>query len=501
MAASIQTREVSDVNERTHLLSQPITYGASAESGLAGDGSDSDTSGRRVRKKRAPTPLPVLQLFTMLTVQLVEPITSMSIYPYINQLISELDITGGDERRVGYYAGLIESLFFATEAVTVLHWGRLSDRIGRKPVLMIGLFGASISMLSFGLARTFWALVVARSISGLLNGNIGVMKSAMGDLTDSSNRADGFALLPVVWSFGATMGPLIGGTFARPHERFPMVFTGEFWIKYPYFLPCLIAASCGFACVLLVLFVFTESAPPKKRRSASYDSLETRVSSKQPPVNGLRGLLTYPVVLSVTNYATLAFLNISFNALFPLFASMPREIGGLEFQPSRIGYILGAYGTLCGAYQYLYFSKIIRRFGERKVFICGIAAYACVFALFPATSIVAGTKWQWVGLSAIIVLLALSDMAFGSIMIIITASAPCKASLGATNGLSQTAISIIRAIGPAFSASMFSVSVENNILYGYGVYALLFTFAILSLIPASMLPVELWEEADSDDED
>ena len=98
------------------------------------------------------------------------------------QLISELNITGGDEKKVGYYAGLIvrthlpdpidqtkfilqESLFFATEAMTVLQWSRMSDHVGRKPVLMIGLFGTMLSMLFFGLSRSFSALVIRYAMS------------------------------------------------------------------------------------------------------------------------------------------------------------------------------------------------------------------------------------------------------------------------------------------------------------------------------------------------
>lgn len=76
------------------------------------------------------------------------------------QLVGELDITGGDKRKIGYYAGLIEGLFFAVQAVTVLQWSRASDVIGRKPVLLIGLAGTMMSMLSFGLSRDIWALIV-----------------------------------------------------------------------------------------------------------------------------------------------------------------------------------------------------------------------------------------------------------------------------------------------------------------------------------------------------
>jgi MFS family permease len=93
------------------------------------------------------------------------------------QLIRELGITGGDDAAVGYYAGIIvgrfsdlreifplndlqESLFFVAQALTVLRWSRLSDRIGRKPVLLAGLSGTCISMLCFGLSTNFWSLVV-----------------------------------------------------------------------------------------------------------------------------------------------------------------------------------------------------------------------------------------------------------------------------------------------------------------------------------------------------
>jgi len=73
---------------------------------------------------------------------------------------------------VGYYAGLIDSLYYVAEAATVLQWGRISDRIGRKPVLLIGLMGSALSMLCFGLSRTFTALVISRCFCGVLNGNV-----------------------------------------------------------------------------------------------------------------------------------------------------------------------------------------------------------------------------------------------------------------------------------------------------------------------------------------
>jgi MFS family permease len=82
-----------------------------------------------------------------------------------------------------------------------LKWSRLSDRVGRKPVLRIGLFGLGLSILCFGLSTSFWTLVISRSICGMLNGNTGVMKSMMGELTDSTNMAQAFGLIAINWCF------------------------------------------------------------------------------------------------------------------------------------------------------------------------------------------------------------------------------------------------------------------------------------------------------------
>ncbi|KAF8150913.1 major facilitator superfamily domain-containing protein [Crassisporium funariophilum] len=450
------------------------------------------------QKRPQPNPLPRLQIAIVLLLQVCEPITSQSIYPYINQLISELDITGGDERKVGYYAGMIESLFFATEAITVLQWSRASDHVGRKPVLLIGLFGLTISMLAFGLSRTFWSLVISRCLTGLLNGNIGVMKSVMGELTDSTNRAEGFALMPVVWGFGATMGPLIGGSLSHPHERFPKVFSGSFWKEYPYFLPCLAPALFVLVAFTVTLFLFKETAPRRKTRSSGECRDGSVVRSRDEPVP-LRELLVYRVVLSVSNYVVLAFLNIAVCALLPLFLAMPLEIGGLDLSPPTIGYIIGSYGAGSAIFQAMYFARIVRYWGERRVFITAMSTFTPVFLLFPMINFAARGWGQlsipvWILVAWLLAMLAFMDMAYGTIFMFITTSAPNKRSLGATNGLSQTTVSIARAIGPAMATSLFSFSVENNILGGYGVYAFFAILSGFSLVLASRLPHKVWDE-------
>ncbi|KAJ7090646.1 major facilitator superfamily transporter [Mycena epipterygia] len=448
------------------------------------------------------TPLPKRQLAIIMLVQICEPLASQSIYPYINQLVSELDITGGDEKKVGYYAGLVSrSLFFMTEAMTVLHWSRASDRVGRKPILLIGLFGTSVSMLCFGLSRTFWALVASRCLTGLLNGNIGVMKSAMGDMTDPSNRAEGFAYIPVVWDAGAALGPLVGGFLARPHDHFPRLFSGRFWQEFPYFLPCLATGGFVLLTCLVVLALFKETAPRRKPGKHHHHVVTDSVDVPHVPKGPLplRELLTFPVLISISNYVTLAFLYITISALLPLFLAMPIEIGGLGLPPAKIGLILSAYSAATALFQVFFCAKLIGRFGSTRVFIAGISTCLPIFALFPIMSIVAQrtglTPVIWILVGCVLALGALLDTSFGAIFMFLTAAAPTS-SRGTVNGLAQTAVSSAKAIGPALATSLFSLSVEKNLLGGYAVYAVLLVLSSLALLLATWLPAEVWEEID-----
>ncbi|RPD57953.1 MFS general substrate transporter [Lentinus tigrinus ALCF2SS1-7] len=412
-------------------------------------------------EKRKPTPLPKVQIGILMLLHLAEPITSNCIFPFINQLVSELDITGGDEKKVGYYAGMIESIFFATEALFVFQWSRLSDHIGRKPVLLVGVGGLAISMVCFGLSKTFLSLVVSRSLVGMLNGNTGVMKSMMGELTDSTNIAQGFASIPVAWATGATIGPLIGGQLAKPHDRWPNLFSHPFWIKYPYFLPCGTAAAFS-------------------------------------------AILTRPVVTSIINYGVLALIEIGFIALMPLFFSTPIELGGLGLSPPTIGLILGSLGLLDGIFQALFFAKAVDVLGPKRTFQLGLSTFVPLYALFPVMSLYAKAHGVdnviWGLVFVQMALIVVMDLSFGAIFIFITSSVPSNRSLGAVNGVAQFVASVMRAFGPAASTSLFATSLERNWLGGYAVYVFLIVAAFTLFFASTVLPLELWPRHEPQEE-
>ncbi|KAG2034001.1 major facilitator superfamily domain-containing protein [Suillus americanus] len=375
--------------------------------------------------KKPKTPLPKRQIGILMMMQLVEPIASSSILPYINQLISELDITGGNDAAVGYYAGIIGSLFFVAQALTVLRWTRLSDRIGRKPVLAIGLSGACISMLCFGLSRTFWSLVISRCMCGFLNGNAGIMKTMVGELTDSTNMAQAFALFPIVWCIGGFVGPLIGGILARPQDHWPALFANSFWGKYPYFLPCAVAA-CWFVLALLMMSFFSEETLSTQRRPKASATLGASSGESLPQQSmactPLQSLLTPTVVVPIANYAMLASLDVSFGALLPLFLSTPTYLGGLGFTPSSIGSWLAFFGIVDGVFQALFFAKIVDRLGPKRLFCMSVSCFPLAMAMFPIMSWLVSARGEvdhavTFTLLCQLVLMIICGMAFGMVTI------------------------------------------------------------------------------------
>ncbi|KIJ62892.1 hypothetical protein HYDPIDRAFT_176319 [Hydnomerulius pinastri MD-312] len=437
--------------------------------------------------KKPRTPLPKLQLFVVLYVQLAEPITCTVIYPFVNQLVREIGITGGDERKTGYYAGLIESLFYATEAVTVLQWGRASDVIGRKPIMLIGLFGLALSMLSFGVSTQFWMLVLSRCAEGALNGNVGVTKSVMAEITDESNMAQGFAFLPMIWSTGTIIGPLIGGVLAHPEQRWPQSFGRlAFFRKHAYFLPCLAAASFSISAFVLTLIFLREA----------------KQSSSGVPI---RSILIKRVVAPIINYGFLAFVDQSVMVLQPLMYSTSIDLGGLSLSTSMIGIIMCAWGIANGFIQIFAFPPLLRKLGPRKLYTLSFAFYLVALATFPLMSLLAkrsgSVDWKvWVVLVAQLIAYLVAYNAYGCIFICVNNGTPNREALGATNGLAQTTASTMRAIAPSASSSLFSLSLEHNLVGGTAVYWILCVVVVGGLVAGTQLPSQLLTQESAHDE-
>lgn len=459
--------------------------------------------------KKPQTPLPWRQFSMLLVLQIAEPMTSQVISPFAPQLIRDIGITHGDEALVSFYVGLLYSLFFATEALTIFHWSRLSDYIGRKPVLLIGLFGLSLSMFCFGLSKTFWTLVISRCLNGALNGNIGVMKSMVAEMTDSTNMARAWAFLPLAWSSGSTLGPLIGGGLARPADRFPNIFGGsEFLKKYPYFLPCAVPATVSALSWIITFLYLKETTTPKinisqllswqKRNIVLSPALETPPASfsiGDQPVP-IRALFVRRVLIATGSYAGIALVDVAFRTVQPVFYATPISLGGLGLDTPTIGAILAVQGTAVGVIQLLAFAKLHDIMGAKKLWLFAMTCALPMVALFPALNVLARSSgvvqsvWYLVGLQ--LALTSCTNFAYAVSFIYIAAASPNRASVGATNGFAQVIVSVLRAVGPAAANSAFSISIERQYLGGNLVYCVMAGMVCMAMGVGVLLPRTMW---------
>ncbi|KAI0302824.1 member of major facilitator multidrug-resistance DHA1 sub-family [Multifurca ochricompacta] len=459
-----------------------------------------------------PTPLPKAQILILLSVWLAESIVSHSISPYINQLVRDLPIVGGDYRKVGYYTGIIVSLHYAAAALTTLHWNRLSDYIGRKPVLLSCFMGTIVSITMFSLSHSFWALALSRCLHGAMNGHVGVVKSMITELTDETNVAQGFSLLPVSWALGYVFGPLIGGFLSQPQHRWPNLFSNPFWAAYPYFLPCLgVAAFTSLSFIISAVFLketmnhtFPTKFESESLRATSYIPQEGSSDTPDVPPNDtdmslpLRSVLTRPVVITTANFAIFALLNVSAISLIPLVWSTPIKFGGLNLSPASIGLWMSGYGCINGIFQFAFFSRMVGRFGPQRVFIVNIAAFAVVYAMLPLENLAlrhagGGSKVTlWILMFIQMLSLSIAQMGFSSMYLYISSAAPNKRSLGSTIGLADAVASTQVAVGPVVTDCLFAFSLTNNVLGGNFVYVVLFAFVGVGLCVAGQLPRYTW---------
>ncbi|SLM33515.1 mfs general substrate transporter [Lasallia pustulata] len=126
--------------------------------------------------------------------------------------------------QVGLYVGIIASSFALAQFATNFFWGLLSDRIGRRPVILMGTLLTAACFVAFGFCRTPWQAVVVQALMGLVNGNQGVISTMLGEITDRSNQSKAFTCLPVIYGLGGITGPLVGGLLVSeqsPRNRYP----------------------------------------------------------------------------------------------------------------------------------------------------------------------------------------------------------------------------------------------------------------------------------------
>ena len=179
----------------------------------------------------------------------------------------------GGRNDASFYAGILISAFALAESLTGMWWGGLSDRVGRKPVLLLGCAGTMLSLLVVGFSTSFTVALVGRIIGGILNGNIGVIQTMVGELVKKpEHEPKAYSVMPFVWSIGTIIGPAIGGTFANPTKAFPGTFSEDgIFGNFPWLLPNLICAALMLVSIVCGYLWLEETHPDLKVNANPYE--------------------------------------------------------------------------------------------------------------------------------------------------------------------------------------------------------------------------------------
>jgi len=326
-------------------------------------------------------------------------------------------------------------------------------------------------------------MLITRSLHGFFSGNIAVIHSVLGELSDSTNQNVMLPIYAMCWPLGVIIGPVLGGTFSNPADKFPLLDV-PFLRQYPYAMPCVISTVISVLGATLTYFLMEETLPSKKaqlqkqpKKAKSYGSVPVA-----PPVAPLsaRELFAIPFLRSliVSGFA-LSFVSGAFETVFVLFAYTPIEVGGLAFNASQIGYSLSIAGCLACFIQLFVNPILLRRFSCAKMYHICMSFWFLPFVILPFLNLILrngrdesgeifprARAMVWAGIVLVMLVARLTSLAFSFSMVLAKEGAPNSSSLGATNGLVQMSMCLARAFSPVLANSTFATSIEYKILGG-----------------------------------
>jgi DHA1 family tetracycline resistance protein-like MFS transporter len=315
----------------------------------------------------------------------------------------------------------IVGLLLAANAVTQLIgapvMGRLSDRYGRRPLLLVSIAGTLGGFVMLGLSKSLAMLFVSRMLDGLLGGNISLAQAYISDVTDERNRSRGLGLIGAAFGVSFIFGPALGGTLSAGGN---------------YALPAWVAAGLSAANLLGVLFLLPESLPLKERSERAHSSA-TRITARS-----LLNALQHPCVGPLLTFQLLFGLAFTmFQTIFALFAEQR-----LELTAQSTSYVLTYVGILVVLVQGGGITLLTNRLTDKQLILGG-------------TVILSLSLLAWAFTASVPALLAsLAPLAFsGGVLNVVSSSALTKSvyreEIGGTLGLSAALSSLARVIAPA----------------------------------------------------
>jgi len=274
------------------------------------------------------------------------------VIPVLPHLIEAF--TGGDTAAAAGYNGLFATVWALMQFVAMPIMGGLSDRFGRRPVILLSNLGLGLDYVLMALAPNLAWLFVGRVISGVTAASISTAMAYVADVTAAEKRAGSYGLVGMAFGVGFVFGPAIGGLLGTVGPRLP------FWA----------AAGCSLANALYGLIVLPESLPAERRRAFEW--------RRANPVGSVRLLRSHRQLVRLASAAFLSNLaHAVLPATFVLYAAYR-----YNWNAGDVGLALAAVGASSAIVQGGLVGPMVRRFGERRVLLAGLLAGAMSFLIY-----------------------------------------------------------------------------------------------------------------------
>jgi DHA1 family tetracycline resistance protein-like MFS transporter len=346
------------------------------------------------------------------------------IIPVLPHLIQ--DMAGGSTAQALHYVLIFSTSWALMQFFAAPIVGSLSDRFGRRPVLLISIFGLGCDYVIMAMAPNLAWLFIGRLISGVTAASFSTAGAYIADITPPEKRAQNFGLIGAAFGVGFVLGPSIGGLLGGINPRLP------FWV----------AAGLAGVNWLYGLFVLPESLPKSRRAAFSW--------RKANPVGSLQLLFAYPGLVGLASVFFLYMLgHQALQQIFVLYTAYRFHWGIMQ-----VGIYLGVTGVASIAVQMLLVKPVVKAVGERGAMLIGLTGGAVgflVYALAPTTPLF------WVGLP-IFALMGLVQPSAQSLMSRRVGPTEQGRLQGATSGI----MSITGLIGPSLYTSVFAWAITGG---------------------------------------
>ncbi len=325
-------------------------------------------------------------------------------------------------------------LLFASYSIMQLIFspvlGGLSDKHGRRPVLLLSIIGTGIGFLILGFAKTLFMLFLGRILDGITGGNISTAQAYIADITTEENRAKGMGLIGAAFGLGFIFGPAIGGILSRWGIHVPFIF----------------AAVLCFANAMLLYFTLPETVTPDhpaKNSAARGRSLrQVMLSLKQPRLAFV--LVIYFLFIVAFSIMTTAF------SLYTMFR--------FGYDAQHTGYLFAYVGLIAVIIQGGLIGRLVKRFGELPLVIVGALCFAISLFAVPFVGPAAG------GLAALLVgggVFSMGNSLATPALTSLASKSAGPAQQGVVLGVTQSTASLARAVGPSLAAILISSSIAH----------------------------------------